>query len=269
MTPPVARSNPTAPTPMYTYVIASTDDVLDCELLPCWLVIFVVLKPWSGASIIGLPYESVFGTKIGLPNKSFDWRYFTWGIENLSIIFCADASWIGFAIVHLIALSSTCASSPKETCCVVYMGTFHVEMFNLLITWPLNEKKKHVKKEENSKLSSYLETEINAIKSPGGTSYLKLLHYQYFIHNACKFSKRYKWISIKSKDNRFIFRALSFIETYNIHIKSHLLPTKKRLHFYSNVRAYIIMHSHIALTYWWRWKLYAGMNWKKSYCHNS
>lgn len=44
MTPPVARSNPTALIPMYKYVIASAD-FLDCELLPCCLIAFVVLEP--------------------------------------------------------------------------------------------------------------------------------------------------------------------------------------------------------------------------------
>lgn len=123
MTPPVARSNPTALIPMYKYVIASAD-FLDCELLPCCLIAFVVLEPWSGvdgkimlaiASIIGRsPGGSVLGSKIGFRNLSVvnDWRYFTGGIENLAIIFCADPFIIGFALADFIDLTITCASSP-------------------------------------------------------------------------------------------------------------------------------------------------------------
>lgn len=98
---------------------------------PCCIIAFVVLEPWSGvdgkimlaiASIIGRsPAGSVLGGKIGFRNLSVvnDWRYFTWGIENLSIIFCADPFIIGFALIDSIDLAITSASSPKKICCIV------------------------------------------------------------------------------------------------------------------------------------------------------
>lgn len=132
------------------------------------------------ASIIGRsPGGSVLGSIIGFRNLSVvnDWRYFTGGIENLAIIFCADPFIIGFALADFIDLTITCASSPKKICCIVqrcfmFRGLICLlhGLKNKLNT--LNRRQFHYSK---ARLYSYLVKEMNTIKSSGVTSYLKII----------------------------------------------------------------------------------------------